>query len=37
MTVAARLHRTLGEVLELTEEELALWLAFFDMEREERE
>lgn len=33
MTVGARLGKSLGEIMELTEEELLLWLAFFDEER----
>jgi hypothetical protein len=30
--VGARLGKTLGEVLDLTEEEILLWVEFFTME-----
>lgn len=37
MTVGRRLGRTLGEVLDLTREEIELWLAYFEMEAERNE
>lgn len=36
MIVAARLNKTLGEIAALTEEEILLWLAFFELEQDAR-
>ncbi|MGR3495219.1 hypothetical protein [Citreimonas sp.] len=36
MGIAARLGKTLGEVIDLTEEEICLWLAYFEMENDAR-
>ena len=32
MTVGARLGKSLGEILDLTQEELLLWAAYFELE-----